>query len=58
MPLYSAYLLNHLGRFLDVIELECSSDEDAMGKARNLVGDHEIELWDKARFLARMRAGE
>ncbi|HZH10575.1 MAG TPA: hypothetical protein VEZ24_09400 [Microvirga sp.] len=49
---YRAYLLNEQGRFMNVIELFCRDDEDAIEQARRLANDHAVEIWERDRKVA------
>ena len=35
------------------IEIECKDDGEAVNSAKQLVDGHDIELWEKSRFIAR-----
>jgi hypothetical protein len=53
MPDYRAYILNSAGHFADVVPLECADDEDAKKQVEQLVDGHVVELWQRARKIAR-----
>lgn len=50
---YRIYFLNGEGRFMRALELMCRDDEEATSQARELADGHAVELWDRARLVAR-----
>ena len=55
MPHYRAYLLDATGRASGpAYQLICSSDDEAMERARRLVGVPLFELWDADRLVLRL----
>jgi hypothetical protein len=50
---YRAYFLNAGGHIVRAVELACDTDEDAAEEARRLVNAQPIELWERARMVAR-----
>jgi hypothetical protein len=55
MPLkaYHAFELTSGGEAVSRIDLYCESAEDAKARAKQLVQDRTVELWDGAVFIAR-----
>lgn len=53
MPDYRAYIIGPDGHFQDFVQLDCADDEEALKRARDLVGEHGLELWQRARKIAR-----
>jgi hypothetical protein len=53
MPEYRAYIIGSDGHFHSSVPLECDDDTEAMEKAKQLVNGHDIELWQRARKIAR-----
>ena len=53
MPGYRAYLICAEGHFRDVVALDCADDTAASEQARQLVGRHDVELWQRDRKVAR-----
>jgi hypothetical protein len=49
---YRAYVIGPDGHITDRIDLICESEADAIERAKQLVGEHPIELWDGARKIA------
>ena len=35
-------------------DMECASDDDAIGRARQLLDGHDLELWQRERFITRL----
>lgn len=33
-------------------DFDCTSEEEAINKAKQLVDDHKVELWNRGRFIA------
>jgi hypothetical protein len=52
MPEYRAYLIGEDGHFQDAVPLICDDDADAMEKAKRLVDNRDVELWERARKVA------
>jgi hypothetical protein len=52
MPEYRAYLIGDDGHFQDAVPLICADDAEAMEKARRLVDNRDVELWERARKVA------
>jgi hypothetical protein len=53
MPDYSVYILNSAGHFINFVALDCADDDDAEKQARQLVDGHAVELWQRARKIAK-----
>ena len=53
MPDYRAYLIGPDGHFYDSVDLKCVDDDEALKRARELVGENGVELWQRARKIAR-----
>ena len=53
MPEYRAYIVGPDGHFQSSVALECDDDDKAMEQAQQLVDGHDVELWQRARKLAR-----
>jgi hypothetical protein len=51
---YRVYTVGLDGRFLGFEFLVCTDDAEAIKKAKLLVGDRSIELWNEARFVIRL----
>jgi len=49
---YRAYLRNDQGHFINVTELLCRNDEEAIKEARRLSGQYTVELWERDRKVA------
>jgi hypothetical protein len=43
---YVAFVLTPRGQIFKTVDLNCASDEDAKGKAQQLVDGHAVELWE------------
>jgi hypothetical protein len=53
MPEYRAYIVGPGDHFIAVVPLVCRDDEAAKEQAKQLVDDHDVELWQKARKVVR-----
>jgi hypothetical protein len=53
VPSYRLYFLNHGGHIVRAKELACTSDEEAVTEAKRWVDGETVELWERARLLAR-----
>jgi hypothetical protein len=51
---YRAYTVGLDGRFIGFEPLVCADDAEAIKKAKLLVGDRSIELWNGPRFVVRL----
>jgi hypothetical protein len=50
---YRAYTVDPDGSYCGVHELDCADDAEAIAHTEQLVDGHDIELWDRGRFLKR-----
>jgi hypothetical protein len=53
MPEYRVYVIGSDGHFQSSQALECADDDEATRQAEQLVDGHDIELWQRARKIAR-----
>jgi len=53
MPEYRAYIIGSDGHVLSAVPLECADDAEAMKQAEQLVDGYDVELWQRARKIAR-----
>ncbi|MEP6982029.1 MAG: hypothetical protein ABI853_00100 [Sphingomicrobium sp.] len=54
-PRYRVYILDHLGMFLSVDELDADSDEDAVAAVKTNNHDaSKCELWDGHQLVAKI----
>jgi hypothetical protein len=53
MSHYRVYIIGSDGRFQSTVSLDCADDDAAMQQAKQLVDDHDVELWQSARKIAR-----
>lgn len=51
MAWYRLYTVGRGGHFTDAKDVECSGDELAIERARQLANGHCIELWEQSRFI-------
>ena len=58
MPHYVAYFIGSDGQFQNATELDCIDDEAAKEYAKQLVNGHDLELWQRARIVAKFSAKE
>ena len=52
MTQYQAYIIDSDDKFKNSVMLECSDDEVALKRAKQLVGGHHVELWQYTRKIA------
>jgi hypothetical protein len=53
MPEYRAYIIGPDGHFQSSIPLECADDAQAIAAAKQQLGDHDVELWQGDRIVAK-----
>jgi hypothetical protein len=51
---YRAYTVGLDGHFIGYEPLICAADAEAIEKAKRLVGEHDVELWNEGRFVIRL----
>jgi hypothetical protein len=51
MSQYRAYIVGIDGQVIRAIELVCSNDDSAKEYAKQLVDDHDVELWQGDRRI-------
>jgi hypothetical protein len=56
MSVYRAYIVGLHDRSIGVIQMDCIDDESAIKSATQLVDDHDVELWQMDRPVARFDA--
>ena len=56
MPVYHAHIVGLHSRSIRVVEMDCSDDDSAITSAGRLVDDHDVELWQTDRPVARFDA--
>jgi hypothetical protein len=49
---YRAYILGFDGHVLQRVDLHCADDDGAKERAKRLVDDHDVELWQLGRLIA------
>jgi hypothetical protein len=49
---YRAYVIGRNGNTLNRVDLHCEDDEDAKERAKRLVEQHAVELWEGDRKVA------
>ena len=55
MPYYRVYTIGPDGRFIGAAELEdCDNDEAAIERARQLLDGHDLDIWQRDRFVRRL----
>jgi hypothetical protein len=55
---YYAYIIGPDGRVVGRKDLICESEDEAKERAKQLVDGHAVELWERARKVARFEAEE
>jgi hypothetical protein len=53
---YRAYQIGPDGRIKSGVDLDRPDDEAAIEAAKQLVGEHDVELWHGSRIVARLDA--
>ena len=56
MPDYKLYCIGHDGHIDKRHDIKAAGDLDALDQARKICGPHEVEVWEQARFVARITA--
>ena len=56
MPDYKLYRICPAGQIQSRDDYAASDDLEALARAQQICGSHEIEIWDGARFVARVAA--
>jgi hypothetical protein len=57
MPDYRAYRVGKDGRILGVPDvISCNDDGEAIEQAQSLIGSDDIELWEGARLVSRIKS--
>ena len=55
MKAYRFYFVGTCGGFVDVVELLCASDEDALSDANERCRcNRSVEVWQQGRFVSRI----
>ena len=54
MPEYRIYTIADDGRVWSAEDIEYRNDQDAIQKARRIIHGHDVELWERGRFIARL----
>jgi hypothetical protein len=55
---YSLYIIARSGRLVREIEVDCAGDDEAIDLAQRWVDDHDAELWQLDRMVARFSTGD
>jgi hypothetical protein len=56
MSVYRAFIVGLHDRSIGVVQLDCTDDESAIKSAGRLVDNHDVELWQTDRPVARFDA--
>jgi hypothetical protein len=51
---YRIYRVSQDGHFLSAEDVECADDQEATKKARQGADHHDVELWERDRFIVRV----
>jgi hypothetical protein len=54
--LFRIYKIGSHGHYIGVQEIECANDQEAIQNAQQIVDGHDVELWERGRFIARLVA--
>jgi hypothetical protein len=55
------YHIYHMGDGTKIIsrrDFVCADDKEAVQKAQSLITDRDVEVWERARFVVRLKASE
>ena len=58
MSYYRAYIIGPDGHFIEAINLDCTDDTAAVESAKQLIKDHDIEVWQETRMVTKLAAGD
>jgi len=53
---YRADTVGDDGHFVDYRPIVCRDDAEAIARAKRLVDGHDVELWNRARFVIKLEA--
>ena len=53
MPEFRIYTIGRDGHFSDAKNIECADDQEAIQKAQQTLDGHDVELWQRDRFIVR-----
>jgi hypothetical protein len=56
MAQYYVYTMGPDRHIVARAEMECPSDQEAIARVKQLLGGHDLELWEKARFIRSFRS--
>jgi formate-dependent nitrite reductase cytochrome c552 subunit len=56
MPVYRAFIVGLHDRAIGVVQMDCHDDNSAIQSAKRLVDNHDVELWQMDRPVARFDA--
>jgi hypothetical protein len=56
MPAFRIYTVGLDGHFVDAKDVECADDQEAIKKAQQAADGHDVELWERGRFITRLAA--
>lgn len=51
---YRAYIVGADGHFISYRAFRCEDDSEATAWAKQLIDDHDVELWSGERFVVRL----
>jgi hypothetical protein len=51
---YQVYFIGRDGHLLRTIDIQVASDQDAIARALELREGHEVEVWERTRFVRRL----
>jgi hypothetical protein len=55
MPSYRMFLMGHGRRIVGPpTDFDAATDDEAVGQARQLLDGHDIEVWQRERFITRL----
>ena len=56
MAYYRAYIIGQDGHFQSAVKLDSADDDAAIETAKQLVGGHDVEVWQQDRLVAKLQS--
>jgi hypothetical protein len=56
MPTYKVYTFNSKRHITAMNEIDCATDEDAATGAKQFLDGHDLEVWERGRFITALKA--
>jgi hypothetical protein len=57
VPTYRLFYMRDVRQILGPpTDMECAGDDDAISSARELLDGHDVEIWQRERFITRLKS--